>query len=300
MASLAAQRYNGTAQVRYELDEDTGQGTTFILHCPPQCAASADHSMVVGGKRGEYGEESNICVAAVHAGAVSDALGGYVIVTMRKGYGAVAGRLSPLGAGAPLLGSTANGVTTSSAPLATRTFSVEAYGLPFLTVEVQTIAGAPAAPLERGPCGFQDGEPPLSSRFDGPASVAVFFNASLSTDEMLYVADSHNHVVRMVTAVCSMTCENGGVCAGPERCICTAGWGGPDCTKPMCADGLCGPRQICTGPDMCTCIPGYEGAGCLTAQCVQSCSHGGVCIAPDTCGCLVRLTDEVSATRRAL
>ena len=326
MASPAAQRYNGTAQLPFELDEDTGQGTTLVLQCPPGClgavsatanasaaaaaafalaapgsdaAAAANFEMMVaadtlaalqvfGGALGEYGDESSLCLAALHAGLVSDAAGGYVIATLRKGYGVLAGRLSPLGAGRALQGSTANGVAASTLPNATRTFSLEDYYLPMHSVDVQTIAGAPAAPLERSACGFRDGEPPLSARFSGPSAVAVFFNATLTGQELLYVADTHNHIVRAVTATCSMTCENGGNCTGPERCTCAHGWSGPDCTTPVCAGLRCDARQICVGPDECGCIPGYAKSSsgvCDQPLCVQTCQNGGFCIAPDTCAC---------------
>ena len=323
MATTAAQRYNGTAEVPYDLDEDSGQGTTFVLRCPPGCAAAVPAARaanstaaanlaaallspndpypaelaawraglaaaalnVFGGQLGEYGDSSSVCLAAIHAGLVSDASGGVVIATLRKGFGPGAGAFAP-GRGVPLTGSTANSVTSLSVPSATRTFSLESYWLPTHSVDVQTIAGAPEAPLERSTCAFADGEPPLSARFNGPAAVALFFNASLTQAELLYVADAHNHVVRAVTAICSMTCENGGNCTAPEHCTCAPGWGAPDCTQPICARQLCSARQVCTGPDTCSCIPGYTGLpDCTTPLCVQQCEHGGVCVAPDTCFC---------------
>jgi hypothetical protein len=280
MATPSAQRYNGTAEIPFELDEDTDHGTTHFLHCPSSCSFNG---IVVGGKFGEYGEESSICTAAVHAGVITTATGGYIVVTLRKGYGARAGRLSLLGSNVPLLGSTANNVTSLSVANATRTFKISPYLLPLHSVMVQTIAGAPNAPLERGPCGYEDGGPPLSTRFSGPTGVAAFFNSSLTEAEFLYIADSSNHLIRKISAVCSMTCENGGVCIGPEKCSCKEGWGAPDCTRPLCSTP-CGSRQICTGPDTCSCIPGYSGANCLTPLCVQQCRHG-VCVAPDTCAC---------------
>jgi hypothetical protein len=288
MATPAAQRYNGTVEIPFELDEDTDHGTTFFLQCPTTCASNGAGSgsataSVIGGRIGEYGDESSLCLAAIHAGVVSDTDGGFIVITLRKGYGARAGRLSMIGSNIPLLGSTVNNITSSSTSNATRTFTIAPYALPLHSVMAQTLAGAPNAPLERGPCGYEDGEPPLNTRFNGPSGIAAFFNSSLTEAEFLYIADTDNHVIRKITAICSMTCENGGICSGPEKCSCREGWGASDCTRPICTSP-CGPRKLCTAPNTCTCIPGYSGNDCLTPLCVQQCRHGS-CVAPDTCSC---------------
>lgn len=110
-------------------------------------------------------------------------------------------------------------------------------------------------------------------------------NASLTGSEFLYIADTENHAIRALTAVCSMPCENMGKCVGPDKCSCAPGWSGLDCTTPQCDSVVCGSREVCVSPDTCACIPGYEGADCRTPQCVQQCKHGGTCVAPDTCSC---------------
>jgi hypothetical protein len=280
---------NGTGSVPFDVDEDTGHGTIILVWCPPGCGGGggggAAAAPVYGD--GDYADESSVCAAAIHAGAVANATaGGMVVVTLGKGYGPLAGLGAP-GPGAPLPGTASpSGITSLPLPGgAQRTFRVTPYTMPVQTVEVETIAGLASAPLDAS-CGYADGQPPHAARFSGPAGVALFPNASSLTDsEVLVVADAHNNVIRAVTAVCGQTCENGGVCVGPQTCACAPGWAGPDCTRPVCSSFLCGARQLCTGPDTCTCIPGFEGPGCLTPTCVQTCEHGGVCAAPDTCAC---------------
>ena len=110
-------------------------------------------------------------------------------------------------------------------------------------------------------------------------------NASLDDNvNFLVIADRNNHAIRAISATCSLICENGGRCIGPEQCKCLDGWGGEDCTTPTCTSP-CGERELCVGPNTCGCIPGYrgEGKGCNEPLCVQECEHGGTCSAPDTC-----------------
>jgi len=178
--------------------------------------------------------------------------------------------------------------------LVERLFRVSAYeeSAPW---EVQTVAGSPAAPLSDA-CGYQDGWPPLSAAFHQPQGVALYQGAAGASDfESLVVADSANHVIRGVTAVCSQPCENGGACVGPEACACQSGWAGHDCSRPTCrstsvfwdnASISCSTaaNALCVAPNQCACAPGWAGAACSTALCVQSCGSGE-CVAPDTCGC---------------
>lgn len=282
----------GTKSDVLVVDEDTDSGTQMLLYCPPGCAADA-LSKVYGGNDGGgsffYADASTVCAAAVHAGAVPNSLGGHVTLTLHKGFGADASKWRQgWDAGSTLayiVGATANGVTSLTADKSalggpvTRTFSVAPYAHPLNSTVTHTIAGAPPAPLG-GSCGYADGQPPGSARFHGPSGLAVFKGwASVSDTRPVAVADSFNHVVRAVTAVCTQICENGGVCTGPDTCTCGAGWSGADCTTPICAT-LCGARKLCTGPDTCTCVPGYEGPNCTTATCVQKCEHGSVCGAP--------------------
>ncbi|TFJ96045.1 beclin 1-associated autophagy-related key regulator [Platysternon megacephalum] len=39
------------------------------------------------------------------------------------------------------------------------------------------------------------------------------------------------------TAVCHKPCQNGGICASPDRCHCRPGWGGRYCHVGSCQDG---------------------------------------------------------------
>ena len=289
---------SGTGATAVDADEDAGQGTVRLVLCPPGCIAATSSPVqqaVYGGwggsgsssssSAGVYDDASSVCLAAIHAGVIDVAAGGTIHVTYGKGYGPSAGASSPsYGSSAGLSGSTVNGVTSLAVADSLRTFTLSNYTVPTQRIEVQTIAGAPAAPLDSA-CGFLDGQPPLAARFAGPAAIAVNRHASVSSSNPLIVADARNNAIRSVSAVCSFPCENGGNCTGPEQCSCAAGWSGVDCTVPVCSAVPCGPRRLCTGPDTCTCPPGYSGPNCDAAQCMQACSNGGTCIAPDTCAC---------------
>eukprot|EP00940_MAST-03C_sp_MAST-3C-sp2_P001490 g1490.t1 len=260
----------GTEAVSASIDEDTGVDTIYRFECPPGCDTV---STSVWGD-GPYTDDSSVCGAAAHAGAIpSLAEGGLVRLIVRRESADFVGTLG------------ADGVVRSqsrSGPW-TRTFSVEAY--PEATVEVRTIAGAPSAPLS-SPCGYRDDSVPQNAMFNKPADVAVYVNATLNDDHLhlLIVADERGHRIRTITSVCSKVCENGGRCVAEETCACASGWTGDDCTTPTCSDA-CPARHLCTGPDTCTCIPGFGGDDCSTALCVQSCGPNGRCVAPDTCAC---------------
>lgn len=270
---------NGTGANPFDMDEDSGHGTTLLIWCPPGCGTNP--SPVYG--IDDYADESSICTAAIHAGITTDTDGGVIVITLRKGIGMYTGGLAR-GPMETVPGNTRNTVTSLPLLGTQRTFTIEAYPLPWQATEVETLAGVPAAPLDPS-CGYMDGQPPQAARFNGPSGIAVYVNRSLTDSEVLIIADSHNHVIRAMTAVCSQTCENGGRCIGPQKCQCLPGWSGTDCSVPVCTGTPCGPRTICTAPNTCTCIPGYSGANCNVPLCVQTCEHGGLCTAPDTCGC---------------
>jgi hypothetical protein len=257
--------------------------TTIKLRCPTTCGSPG---AVYGGVSGLYADESSICGAAIHGGviptgAVGGAAEGQITLTVKLGdinSGVVAA---------------ANGITP--------VLLARAYGRSFTLahfaveeVEVQTLAGAPAAALDRA-CGFTDTQPPQEAKFNLPMGIASAVLATsagataglgedLTGTEHLYVADTASHRIRRVTAVCSQVCENGGSCTAPDSCTCAVGWSGYDCTTAVCSSP-CGSRKLCTGPDTCTCVPGYHGAGCTQAICAQTCEHGSACSSPDTCTC---------------
>ncbi|KAG5183802.1 hypothetical protein JKP88DRAFT_257596 [Tribonema minus] len=98
-------------------------------------------------------------------------------------------------------------------------------------------------------------------------------------------------------------CQNGGVCANKDDCRCAqaesvlwkvypdavrgrTGWGGTDCSMPMCVQGhfdpfcgglpqapggegcfRCANGGNCTAPDVCACAPGWAGYDCRTPVC---------------------------------
>lgn len=273
--NLSLPLLNADNSVRLDLKEDQEDGTTIKVRCPASCAASST-SAVYGSTF--YTDASSICRAAVHAGALNDSVGGLLDLMLERGVGFYNDSLR--------LGSTANGVTSlnmSSVYAAARLFSVRLYPVP--QVHVQTIAGSPMALLKSG-CGFKDGMPPLAAQFNGPSGVEMYSQTNASRSQLVFIADSRNHRIRQITAVCSKACENGGVCVAAETCSCASGWSGDDCTVPVCSSVQCTGRQLCVGPNECGCIPGYTGApACTTPLCVQRCQNGGRCSAPDTCTC---------------
>jgi hypothetical protein len=282
-----------------EMKEDTMDGTTIKVHCPGGCQAqlpsdTASPADVWGS--GVYSDFSSVCLAAIHAGAIDGTMGGLVTLTLQRG------KLSRQAGVQP--GSTNNSVHTRDMPPSKttpvyhsrfsepevelpRVFTVAEY--PLATVEVQTVAGHPTTIMENNPhaCGFADATPAQEARFNKPTGVAMFVNTTLKPDEFLYIADTNNHRIRQMTAVCAKICENGGQCTLADTCTCSPGWEGDDCTLPICTPGLCGERELCVGPNECACIPGYNGTCSLDEPiCVQDCHHGGRCSAPDTCECL--------------
>lgn len=266
--------YAGTGWEPFLHKEDTGDLTTLRLRCPSGCAASP--AAVAGD--GLYAGTSSICKAAVHAGVLLNDAGGMVTVQVQRGVGERAGP-GREGLGAPA--SSRFGVQSAALASADRTFNLSVY--PLHVVEVQTIAGAPNAPIEEL-CGFQDSQPPMGALFNLPSGISLDASAVLGNTTYMVVADTDNHALRGVTAVCSQPCENGGRCVAPETCMCPRGWSGPDCATPQCSVP-CSGRTLCTAPDTCTCVPGFTGQACDVPQCVQHCAHGGVCSGPDTCTC---------------
>ncbi|KDO27761.1 hypothetical protein SPRG_07359 [Saprolegnia parasitica CBS 223.65] len=267
---LCTRLYDANGAPITAIRQDVDVGSTIQVTCPTNC--NSPTTPVYGSQR--YADASSICYAAIHAGIITGATGGLVTLTLQP---------NTLFSNAVYrTGSSANGVTSLSierSQLGARFFSVAA--TPVTQVSVQTVAGHPKALLESA-AGFRDGQPPLAAYFNGPSGVAVV--APPSATSYLYIADTLNHRIRAISAMCSKVCENGGVCSAIDVCTCAAGWTGDDCTTAVCA--TCGPRELCVGPNQCACVPGYTGApACTTPQCVQTCANGGRCSAPDTCAC---------------
>jgi len=290
---------------RSEVNEDTGDSTTIKVICPTTCAIDVGLHVLAGTDAynntvndddststipnglslfgsGLYSDNSPICIAALHSGALRHHEEGMVVVTLRRG---ILDREASYASG-----STKRGVTSYDLDVSdgedpnggsARLFSVTPYAKSL--AEVQSISGRPGALLQDS-CGISDGQPAQEAMYNVPQGISLFVNATLSDAEVLYVADTGNNRIRAVSAICSQICENGGICTGSDTCTCPDGWTGYDCTLPICSMP-CSENQLCTSPDTCTCAPGYTGSDCKEATCVQDCQHGGVCSAPDTCSC---------------
>lgn len=260
---------------RVAVKEDTGDGTTIRVRCLPGCTPLVASDAGVWGDE-MYSDDSYICQAAIHAGVIDDN-GGLVLVTLERGR--MVRNASEWGSGVMR-----NGVLSYDVPDEhPRLVRLATY--PEASVGVQTIAGYPAALLEEG-CGHSDAQPAQEAKLSMPSGLGLWVNGSLNDSVKLYVADTRNHRVLAISAVCSFPCENMGRCVGPDVCECPSGWSGHDCTRPVCSSQPCGARQLCVAPDTCACVAGYSNPpACDTPLCVQTCHHGGTCVAPDTCEC---------------
>ncbi|KAL7552581.1 hypothetical protein ACHAWF_015815 [Thalassiosira exigua] len=246
--------------------EDPNDGTRITIACGNDCSdVGALHVMAIPESFGDvanlYSDESSVCAAATNEGILDGSSAGLVDVLILSGH--------------RLRDHLANGTASASHYFAVSRSSQE--------VRVQTISGAPATLLGKS-CGSNDSFPPQNSKFYHPSGLGAFVNASLNdASRLMFIADRDNHVIRGMSTACTFRCENGGRCVGPDKCQCTDGWAGPDCSKPVC-QFPCGQRELCVAPDTCACIPGFTGEGCKEATCVQTCANGR-CSAPDLCEC---------------
>lgn len=255
---------------RVSINEDSEQGMAIMVECPSGCAAGS--GLVEG--TDWYSDTSSVCKAAIHEGVLGNE-GGFIQITFqRKDF--INGTYS-------LVGTTNHGITSDDMPVTVpRVFSFQPYNIS--TTIVHTVAGVPSALLESG-CGFADGQPAHKAMLNSPLGIAASKTTHELTDtDYIYVLDSGNNMIRVMSAVCTQICENGGRCTKSDTCTCQSGWGGVDCTIPTCTTP-CGDNKVCTAPDSCTCKPGYEGDDCDTPQCSQECHNGGSCSYPDTCNC---------------
>eukprot|EP01041_Mallomonas_annulata_P002580 gene2580-5042_t len=267
---------------RVFVNEDSEQGMTILVRCPGNCggvmmvSGSGSGSGLVEGNDW-YSDRSSVCRAAVHSGKITSK-GGLVQITLeRRAY-----LWKYSNGAAATTGVLKNGITSNSIPDdIPRVYKVDAVNTSINIVH--SIAGHPSAKLESG-CGYKDAQPAQSAYFNKPRGIAAYINHNISDESLLYIADSGNHMIRCLSAVCTIICENGGRCVGPDKCSCPLGWSGVDCTIPTCTT-TCGANRICVGPDSCQCKPGYGGTNCDVPQCIQTCLNGATCSAPDTCNC---------------
>lgn len=255
---------------RTTLNEFSEEGMAILVRCPRLCAGAS--SVALQGTTW-YSENSNICQAAIHDGKITS-LGGILQITIQR-------REFLADNNAYVLGSTKNGLTSTSIPQSSRrVFSIVAFNVS--NSMVHSIAGRPSAPLQ-SVCSFEDSQPATLAMFNNPTGVAARYGTELSDWEYLYVADKSNHRIRAVSAVCTFICENGGRCVGDDKCQCLPGWTGVDCATPICTS--CGTNKVCVAPETCRCKPGFNGTMCDEPLCQQTCYNNGICSAPDTCSC---------------
>ena len=87
---------------------------------------------------------------------------------------------------------------------------------------------------------------------------------------------------------CSRTCINGGLCVGPNECVCATGYTGSICHDHTCTEvSDCSRRGRCVGANRCYCNSGWGGPRCDEAICTErnDCSRHGQCVGPNQCWC---------------
>ncbi|KAF1323373.1 Proteins containing ca2-binding domain, partial [Globisporangium splendens] len=237
-----------------DIKDDQEDGTTIKVRCPAVCASQ--QTLTQGKVYGTafYSDASSICLAAIHNGAITSAAGGHVALTLERGVHFYTASIRT--------GTTANGIVSNDMPnahAAARLFSTSMY--PKSQIEVQTVAGAPSALLRRG-CGFQDGMPSLSARFNGPSGIEIYSQQSL-TRTQLVCAQERQRVDCRVPA-CTQPCRNGGSCVAPNTCACTT-WAS------TWRDGReNGGQVVFKKPNGLPQDTGYTGYDCGTPICVQA------------------------------
>lgn len=267
---------------RKEINENSEQGMSILVSCPASCSSVTSTSKIEGTHW--YSDNSSVCLSAIHDGVINASTGGIVLVTLQRRdylnnlYNATTNSTFTI----YTQGSTKNGITSADISASvTSVFTTKLFNVS--NNMVHTIAGQPSAPLESR-CGFKDAQPATYALFDSPSGITARYGHTLSDTEYAYIADTNNHRIRALSAVCTFICENGGRCIGNDQCSCPTGWSGIDCTQPTCSTS-CGTNKVCVGPNTCACKPGYNGTSCDQPLCSQTCHNGGVCSAPDTCSC---------------
>lgn len=186
--------------------EDTGRRTTVRISCPTSCVAAVERGHAKGKVRGSpdfYTDDSSVCMAAVHAGVLSNASAAspapvqpsvstrgsssssesedpdMVVVVIAR---LLLGNTSEAAASTLPSYSSANGVLAEGAPRdMERGFALE-MALPS-EVTTQTIAGRPAGALGEG-CGEPvDGQPPQEAVFGRLAGIDAWHTSNL-TDQV--------------------------------------------------------------------------------------------------------------------
>ncbi len=67
-------------------------------------------------------------------------------------------------------------------------------------------------------------------------------------------------------------CQNDGVCVQPNKCQCSNGWAGNDCTIPVCMEE-CQNDGVCVQPNKCQCSNGWTGNDCTIPILVENCTR---------------------------
>ena len=77
--------------------------------------------------------------------------------------------------------------------------------------------------------------------------------------------------------LCKNMCSGHGECVGENRqCDCEEGWGGDDCSERACPIN-CSNHGVCAPGGFCVCLGGFSGLACDQRTCESDCSGRGEC-----------------------
>jgi sugar lactone lactonase YvrE len=146
------------------------------------------------------------------------------------------------------------------------------------TVYVTTLLNGTASPFKaRDARNYRVGRPVLDTD-------AAYRPRVKAYDTLFYANSRWNDTGGTCIDYVVRGCYNNGTCIAPNTCQCASGYGGRDCSIPLCEEG-CKHGGNCTAPNTCTCEKGWAGHDCSVALCAQECNNGGHCVAPDVCKC---------------
>ena len=111
----------------------------------------------------------------------------------------------------------------------------------------------------------------------------------MSTGKKQCLPGYQNPALNCTERSCESYCNTtGGACLGGTApvCKCHEGWGGAECSTPLCSDNCDKIGGYCDLPGECKCLDGWAGENCKYYQCSSQCSVvGGRCSTPGGCEC---------------
>ena len=115
------------------------------------------------------------------------------------------------------------------------------------------------------------------------------YTCDTSTGKKHCLPGYQNPALNCTERSCESYCNTtGGACVGGTApvCKCHEGWGGVECSKPLCSNDCDKIGGYCSLPGECKCRDGWTGENCSDFLCSPQCSVvGGRCSTPGGCEC---------------